>query len=233
MKKEILQEIVKRKLLKEDFAVLTNLSTGNSEIFDSKKFLSKEFESYKNEIKNFFNLKKNGVIENTEIFILNYIKPVEVIIVGAVHIAQYLVDLLKNFNFFVTIIDPRKYFTTEQRFKNVKIINDWPKNALEKIETNSNFALITLTHDPKIDDPALNFALKNKFFYVGALGSKKTHENRCKRLKEAGFDEKEIKSIHGPIGIKFGGKSTPEIALSIVAQLVSETNKLLLNSSTE
>ena len=233
MKKEILQEIVKRKLLKEDFAVLTNLATGNSEIFDSKKFLSKEFESYKNEIKNFFNLKKNGVIENTEIFILNYIKPVEVIIVGAVHIAQYLVDLLKNFNFFVTIIDPRKYFTTEQRFKNVKIINDWPKNALEKIETNSNFALITLTHDPKIDDPALNYALKNKFFYVGALGSKKTHENRCKRLKEAGFDEKEIKSIHGPIGIKFGGKSTPEIALSIVAQLVSETNKLLLNSSTE
>ena len=233
MKKEILQEIVKRKLLKEDFAVLTNLATGNSEIFDSKKFLSKEFESYKNEIKNFFNLKKNGVIGNTEIFILNYIKPVEVIIVGAVHIAQYLVDLLKNFNFFVTIIDPRKYFTTEQRFKNVKIINDWPKNALEKIEINSNFALITLTHDPKIDDPALNFALKNKFFYVGALGSKKTHENRCKRLKEEGFDEKEIKSIHGPIGIKFGGKSTPEIALSIVAQLVSETNKLLLNSSTE
>ena len=230
MKKEILQEIVKRKLLKEDFAVLTNLATGNSEIFDSKKFLSKEFESYKNEIKNFFNLKKNGVIENTEIFILNYIKPVEVVIVGAVHIAQYLVDLLKNFNFFVTIIDPRKYFTTEQRFKNVKIINDWPKNALEKIETNSNFALITLTHDPKIDDPALNFALKNKFFYVGALGSKKTHENRCKRLKEEGFDEKEIKSIHGPIGIKFGGKSTPEIALSIVAQLVSETNKLLLSS---
>jgi len=233
MKKEILQEIVKRKLLKEDFAVLTNLATGNSEIFDSKKFLSKEFESYKNEIKNFFNLKKNGVIENTEIFILNYSKPVEVIIVGAVHIAQYLIDLLKNFNFFVTIIDPRKYFTTEQRFKNVEIINDWPKNALEKIETNSNFALITLTHDPKIDDPALNYALKNKFFYVGALGSKKTHENRCKRLKEAGFDEKEIKSIHGPIGIKFGGKSTPEIALSIVAQLVSETNKLLLNSSTE
>ena len=233
MKTEILKEIIKRNSLKEDFAVLTNLSTGNSEIFDSKNLLSKEFKNYENKINNFYNLKKNGIIDGTQIFILNYIKPVEVIIVGAVHIAQYLIDLLKNFNFFVTIIDPRKYFTTEQRFKNVEIINDWPKNALEKIETNSNFALITLTHDPKIDDPALNYALKNKFFYVGALGSKKTHENRCKRLKEAGFDEKEIKSIHGPIGIKFGGKSTPEIALSIVAQLVSETNKLLLNSSTE
>ncbi len=230
MKKEILKEIIKRNSLKEDFAVLTNLSTGNSEIFNSKNLLSKEFKNYENKINNFYNLKKNGIIDGTQIFILNYIKPVEVIIVGAVHIAQYLIDLLKNFNFIVTIIDPRKYFTTEQRFQKVKIINEWPKNALEKIETNTNFALITLTHDPKIDDPALSYALKNKFFYIGALGSKKTHENRCKRLKEAGFGEKEIRSIHGPIGIKFGGKSTPEIALSIVAQLVSETNKLLLNS---
>ena len=230
MKTEILKEIIKRNSLKEDFAVLTNLSTGNSEIFDSKNLLSKEFKNYENKIKNFYNLKKNGIIDGTQIFILNYIKPVEVIIVGAVHIAQYLIDLLKNFNFIVTIIDPRKYFTTEQRFQKVKIINEWPNNALEKMETNKNFALITLTHDPKIDDPALSYALKNKFFYIGALGSKKTHENRCKRLKEAGFGEKEIRSIHGPIGIKFGGKSTPEIALSIVAQLVSETNKILLNS---
>ena len=230
MNTKILKEIIKKKLSREDFAVLTNLSTGKSEIFDSKQLLSKEFKNFENKIKNYYNSKKNGVIDGTEIFILNYIKPVEVIIVGAVHIAQYLIDLLKNFNFVVTIIDPRKYFTTEQRFKNVNIINEWPNNALEKIETNSNFALITLTHDPKIDDPALNYALKNKFFYIGALGSKKTHENRCKRLIEAGFNEKEIKSIHGPIGIKFGGKSTPEIALSIVAQLVSETNKLLLSS---
>ena len=230
MKTKILKEIIKRNSLKEDFAVLTNLSTGNSEIFNSKKSLGNEFKNYENKIKNFYNLKKNGIIDGTQIFILNYIKPVEVIIVGAVHIAQYLIDLLKNFNFIVTIIDPRKYFTTEQRFQKVKIINEWPNNALEKMETNKNFALITLTHDPKIDDPALSYALKNKFFYIGALGSKKTHENRCKRLKEAGFGEKEIRSIHGPIGIKFGGKSTPEIALSIVAQLVSETNKLLLNS---
>ncbi len=226
MKIEILKEIIKKKSSKEEFAVLTNLSTGNSEIFDTKKLPSKEFENYKNEIKNYFNLRKNGIIDNTEIFILNYIKPVEVIIVGAVHIAQYLIDLLKNFNFVVTIIDPRKYFATEQRFKNIKIINEWPNKALEKIETKTNFALITLTHDPKIDDPALNYALKKKFFYIGALGSKKTHENRCQRLKEAGFNEEEINSIHGPIGIKLGGKSAPEIALSIVAQLVSETNKL-------
>ena len=226
MKTETLKEIIKKKSSKEEFAVLTNLSTGNSEIYISKKLLSKEFENYKNEIKNYYNLKKDGLISGSEIFILNYIRPIEVIIVGAVHIAQYLVDLVKNFNFDITIIDPREYFITEQRFKNIKIINEWPDKALEKIQTNSNFALITLTHDPKIDDPALNHALKNNFFYIGALGSKKTHENRCKRLKEAGFNQEEINSIHGPIGIKLGGKSTPEIALSIAAQLVSETNKL-------
>mgnify|MGYP001246190593 FL=1 len=226
MKTETLKEIIKKKSSKEEFAVLTNLSTGNSEIYISKKLLSKEFENYKNEIENYYNLKKNGLISGSEIFILNYIRPIEVIIVGAVHIAQYLVDLVKNFNFDITIIDPREYFITEQRFKNIKIINEWPDKALKKIQTNSNFALITLTHDPKIDDPALNHALKNNFFYIGALGSKKTHENRCKRLKEAGFNQEEINSIHGPIGIKLGGKSTPEIALSIAAQLVSETNKL-------
>ena len=230
MKIEILKGIIKKKLSKEEFAVLTNLSNGNSEIFNYGKVLGKDFENYRNEIESYYNLKKNGIIDGTQIFILNYIRPIEVIIVGAVHIAQYLIDLLKNFNFVITIIDPRKYFTTEQRFQNVKIINEWPGKALEKIQTNTNFALITLTHDPKIDDPALNYALKNKFFYIGALGSKKTHENRRKRLKEDGFSEKEISSIYSPVGIKLGGKSTPEIALSIVAQLVSKTNKLLLNS---
>ena len=87
--------------------------------------------------------------------------------------------------------------------------------------------MVTLTHDPKIDEPALKHALKKKFFYIGALGSKKTHKNRCKRLKEDGFNNKEICSIHGPIGLDIGGKSAPEIALSIVAQLVSERNKTI------
>ena len=226
MKIKTLQEIINKKSSKEQFAILTNLTNGNSEIFEFGKPLSKEFENYKKEIENYYNLKKNGVIEETQIFIHNHIKPIEVVIVGAVHIAQYLIDFIKNLNFVITIIDPRKYFTSEQRFKNVKIINEWPENVFKKIETNSNTALIALTHDPKIDDPALQHALKNNFFYIGALGSKKTHINRCQRLKKAGFNEEEINSIHGPIGIKLGGKSAPEIALSIVAQLVLESHKL-------
>ena len=226
MKIQILKEIIKKKSSKEKFAVLTNLINGNSEIFEFGNFLSKDFESSKKEIEIYHDLKKNGIIDGTQIFVQNYIKPIEVIIVGAVHISQYLVDLFKNLDFVVTIIDPRKYFITEERFPNIEIINGWPEEIFKKLQTNSNNALITLTHDPKIDDPALRHALKNKFFYIGALGSKKTHSKRCKRLKEAGFSEEEIASIHGPIGIKLGGKSAPEIALSIVAQLVSETHKL-------
>ena len=230
MKIETLKEIIKKKLSNEQFAVLTNLSNGSSEIFKLEIPISKNFINYKNEIENYYNLKKSGIIDGTEIFIQNYFKPVEVVIVGAVHIAQYLIEFLKNLNFGVTIIDPREYFITKQKFQNIKIINEWPEEFFKKIKTNSNTALITLTHDPKIDEPALKFALKQKFFYIGALGSKKTHEKRCIRLKEDGFNDEEISSIHGPIGIKLGGKSAPEIALSIVAQLVSETNKLLLNS---
>ena len=141
------------------------------------------------------------------------------------HIAQYLINYAKSLNFEIYIIDPRGYFATEQRFPGMEILNKWPDDAFKEIETNSNAALIALTHDPKIDDPALQHALKKKFYYIGALGSKKTHANRCKRLKESGFNEEEINSIHGPIGIKLGGKSAPEIALSIIAQLVAQTYK--------
>ena len=225
MKHSQLKEIIKKKTSRTEFAIVTNLGNGLSEIYEPGKSLSKEFEIHKEQIDNFFKLKKNGVIENTEIFIETYIRPIKVIIVGAVHIAQYLVDFAKSLNFEISIIDPRGYFASEQRFPDMKIINKWPDEAFKEIETNENSALIALTHDPKIDDPALQHALNKKFYYIGALGSKKTHENRCQRLKEAGFNIEQINSIRGPIGIKLGGRSAPEIALSIIAQLVSETYK--------
>ncbi len=225
MKLQTLKSIIKKKKNKSEFAIITNLKTGESEIFEKDKPLSKEMEVYSNQINEFFKSKKNGVIENSEIFVETYILPIKVIVVGAVHIAQYLVDFAKSLNFEISIIDPRGYFASEQRFPDMKIINKWPDEAFKEIDTNENTALIALTHDPKIDDPALQHALKKKFYYIGALGSKKTHENRCQRLKEAGFSDEQINSIHGPIGIKLGGRSAPEIALSIIAQLVSETYK--------
>ena len=225
MKKQLLDQIIKKKENKDEFAIITNIANGESCIFEKNKTIDKNFQKYLDQIKSYFEKKKNGIIENTDVFVETYIRPIKVIIVGAVHIAQYLVDYAKSLNFEISIIDPRGYFATEQRFPDLKIINKWPEDAFKEIETNENSALIALTHDPKIDDPALQHALKNKFYYIGALGSKKTHENRCQRLKDAGFSEAEINSIHGPIGIKLGGKSAPEIALSIIAQLVAETYK--------
>ena len=225
MKKHLLEQIIDKKNHKEEFAIITNISTGESFIFEKNKTLDANFEKYSDEINDYFENKKNGMIENTDIFIDTYLRPTKVIIIGAVHITQYLIEFAKSLNFEIFIIDPRGYYTSVKRFPDVNIINKWPLEAFKDLKTDSSTALIALTHDPKIDDPALKHALKNKFFYIGALGSKTTHLNRCQRLREAGFKEEEINSIHGPIGIKLGGKSAPEIALSIIAQLVSETYK--------
>ena len=225
MKLEIIRETLKNKSLKKEFALITNLINGESEIFFPGHDLSEMFSKYSEEIEKIFNLNKNGIIENSEIFVQTYKNPIKVIIVGAVDITIYLIDFAKNLNFEIIIVDPRGYFASKERFPDTKIINKWPNEAFDEIETNSNTALVTLTHDPKIDDPALQYALKNKFFYIGALGSKKTHEKRCSRLIEAGFKKRELEIINGPIGIKLGGKSPSEIALSIISQLVYEKYK--------
>ena len=225
MKIETIRETLKNKSLKKEFALITNLINGESEIFFPGHNLSEMFSKYSEEIEKIFNLNKNGIIENSEIFVQTYKNPIKVIIVGAVDISIYLIDFAKNLNFDIIIVDPRRYFASKERFPDTKIINKWPNEAFDEIETNSKTALVTLTHDPKIDDPALQYALKNKFFYVGALGSKKTHEKRYSRLIEAGFKKVELEKINGPIGIKLGGKSPSEIALSIISQLVYEKYK--------
>lgn len=224
MKIEILKSIIDNKKNNSEFAIITNIITGDVNIFKKELPLNKNLENYSSEINNFFNKKKTGVIENTELFIETFRKPIKVIVVGAVHISQFLIDYIKNLNFEINIIDPRGYFASKKRFPEVNVINKWPEEAFKEIDTNESTALVALTHDPKIDDPALQYALKNKFYYIGALGSKRTHENRCERLKKAGFSDEQINLIHGPIGIKIGGKSAPEIALSIVSQLVLISN---------
>ena len=221
---EILKTIIDNKKNNSEFAIITNLMTGNISIFKKELPLSKNLENYSSEINDFFKNKKTGIIENSELFVETFRKPTKVIVVGAVHISQYLIDYIKNLNFEINIIDPRGYFASKKRFPEVNVINKWPDEAFKEIDTNESTALIALTHDPKIDDPALQYALKKKFYYIGALGSKRTHENRCARLKKAGFSDEQINLIHGPIGIKIGGKSAPEIALSIVSQLVLITN---------
>ena len=225
MKIDLLSKVIELKSKKKEFSIITDLQTAKNYVYDPNSKLDKELEGFKINIKESFTNRKDGMIKDTNLFIKNYFRPIQVVIVGAVHIAQYFVEFAKNLNIEINIIDPRGYFASEKRFPDTNIINEWPKDAFKKISLNERTALIALTHDPKIDDPAIQEALKRKCFYIGALGSKNTHKNRCERLKVNGFDDKEIQKIFGPIGIKFGGRSAPEIALSIIFQLMTEIYK--------
>ena len=142
-------------------------------------------------------------------------------IVGAVHIAQALVSLANVADYEIILIDPRDHFATKDRFPNCKIINEWPDEALSKFHLDSSSHLVTLTHDPKIDDLALIFCMKKNFGYIGSLGSKKTHNKRCERLLEQGFNKTEISKIHAPIGLYIKAKTPAEIATSILAEIIN------------
>ena len=141
-------------------------------------------------------------------------------IIGAVHIAQELVKLATIADFEITLIDPRDHFATKKRFPNCQIINDWPDNALSKFKLDKATHLVTLTHDPKIDDPALIYSLKKNIGYVGSLGSKKTHQKRCERLSLLGFNQNDLNKIHGPIGLDIKAKNPAEIAISILGEII-------------
>ena len=165
-------------------------------------------------------------IESNKWFLNITLPPLRLITVGAVHIAQPLAEIATISGYEVIIIDPRAAFANNQRFPDIKIINEWPEVALNELAIDNRTAVVTLTHDPKLDDSALNAALKSKAFYIGSLGSKKTHKARVQRLKIANFSEDEIKRIHGPIGLAIGAKSPQEIAISIISEIITIRNKL-------
>ena len=148
--------------------------------------------------------------------------PIRVVIVGAVHIAQNLVKLAKIANFDPLVVDPRSGFANSSRFDSETIIEEWPDTALSKISIDRNTAIVLLTHDPKLDDPALEIALNSDAFYIGALGSKKTHAARIDRMKGLGFGVDSTNRISGPIGIYIGASNPAEIAISILAEIISK-----------
>jgi xanthine dehydrogenase accessory factor len=154
------------------------------------------------------------------IFLNVYVPPARLIIVGAVHIAQTLAPMATMLNFDVTVVDPRGAWATSERFPDVKVIQDWADEAFQAMGLDVSTAVVTLTHDPKLDDPALESALKSDVFYVGALGSKRTHAKRKERLAEVGITDEMFARIHGPVGLNIGAKSPAEIAVSILGQIV-------------
>lgn len=153
-------------------------------------------------------------------FFQPYNPPLRLIVVGAVHIAQALVIMAGSCGFKVTLVDPRRAFATEHRFPDVNIMTEWPQDALGILKPDVRTAVVTLTHDPKIDDPALETALRSEAFYIGSLGSNRTQHSRMTRLAAAGFKEEECRRINGPVGLSIGAQSPAEIAVSIMAQII-------------
>jgi xanthine dehydrogenase accessory factor len=147
--------------------------------------------------------------------------PVRLIVVGAVHVAQALVPMAATVGFAVTVVDPRRAFATPERFPGVSLSFDWPDEAMAAMALDGRSAVVTLTHDPKLDDPALDVALRSPCFYIGALGSRRTHAKRVARLRELGHDDGAIARIHAPVGLDIAAETAPEIALSVLAEVVA------------
>ena len=164
-----------------------------------------------------------GVVSegNSEIFVQRFEPSPRLIVVGAVHIAQRLVPMARLADFAVTVIDPRGAFATAARFPDVALLNEWPDQAFAKLAPDETTAVVTLSHDPKLDDPALVAALGSPVFYIGALGSQKTQARRRERLTAAGFGEADLARIHAPVGLAIGAVSPGEIALSIMAEIIA------------
>jgi xanthine dehydrogenase accessory factor len=157
--------------------------------------------------------------DNGPLFIQIFNPPLRLVVVGALHIAQTLVPMASLAGYDVTVVDPRRAFASDARFPGVDVRTDWPDEALEALAPDPRTAVVTLTHDPKLDDPALDLALRSDAFYIAALGSKRTHAGRLERLGALGHDEATLARIHGPAGLPIGAVSPAEIALSVLAEM--------------
>jgi len=158
-------------------------------------------------------------------FLHAYNPPMRLVVVGAVHIAQALVPMAASLGYGVLVTDPRSTFASGERFPGVAVSTDWPDEAIDAFRPDSRTAIVTLTHDPKLDDPALDRALRSQAFYIGSLGSRKTHAARLERLRALGHDDAALARIRGPVGLDIGAVTAGEIALSIMAQLVEVRRK--------
>lgn len=172
-----------------------------------------------------FRMDRSGVTEDGATFVAIHNPPLRLVVVGGVHIAQYLVSMAQGAGFDPLVIDPREAFGAAARFPQARVINDWPDDAINEVGIDARTALVLLTHDPKLDDPALEIALRSDVFYIGALGSKRTHAARVERLTGAGFSEAQIARIHGPVGLDIGAAGPAEIAVSILAQMIQTLRK--------
>ncbi|MBQ4823673.1 XdhC family protein [Leisingera sp. HS039] len=205
---DLLQELAEARANRTPVAYEVNLATGARRLVR---------EGYPDRMR----LDRSGLEDDGETFVAVHNPPLRLVCVGAVHITQALVPMARIAGYDVVIIDPRAAFASPERFPGEMLMDDWPDEAVAKLGLDSRTALVLLTHDPKLDDPALQAALKADVFYIGALGSKKTQAARVARMQGAGFSETQIKRIHGPIGLDIGAAGPAEIAVSILAEMTA------------
>ena len=224
MKQQILKRVLADREAKRQFALVTRLETGEQSILYLDGAAEGEVEidsALRSTVEDAIRDDRSGTVAGAggDMFVEVFNPPLRLLIVGAVHIAQPLARMASVAGYDVTVIDPRGSFATDDRFPGVTLVNEWPDEAMPPLDPDRRTAVVTLTHDPKIDDPALAAVLRSDAFYIGALGSRKTHAARVERLTDSGFGADEIGRIHGPVGLSLGAVSPAEIAVSILAQV--------------
>ena len=214
MKRELLNALLAAKRERKAVAIITQIASGAQRLVGKEQCVH---DPLGNTLEEAFRFDESGL--HGDDFVHVYNPPLRLVIIGAVHIAQSVIPMAGQAGYDVSVIDPRGAFATGERFPDISLHVNWPDEVLPSLGLDARTALLALTHDPKIDDPALSLALHSECFYIGALGSKKTQASRCGRLKELGFSDEKITRVNGPIGLAIGAKGAAEIAISIMAEM--------------
>jgi xanthine dehydrogenase accessory factor len=221
MKLEILKILNAERAARRAAVVVTDVTTSEQRLVKAAELAR---DPLKEQVEKHMRRGKSGMVETPagKVFLTVYVPPPQLVITGAVHISQALAPIARLLGYDVTIVDPRTAFASIERFPDVKVIAEWPDVALPPLGIDRYSAFVALTHDPKIDDPALTHALARDCFYIGALGSKKTHARRIERLKAQGLSDGALARIHAPIGLAIGAVSPSEIAVAIMGEITAQ-----------
>lgn len=218
MKLDILKALNAARLERRAVIVVTDTETGAERLVSAE---AAERDPLAAELQKRFRSARSGMLEDGRTFLTVHVPPPRLVVIGAVHISQALAPMARLAGFDVTIIDPRTAFATPERFPDVPLLAEWPEEALKAVPLDAFTGLVALTHDPKIDDHPILAALRAKCFYIGALGSRKTHGKRIERLAGEGASPTSLEQIHAPIGIDIGAQSPAEIAVAILAEVIA------------
>jgi xanthine dehydrogenase accessory factor len=221
MRLDILKALNTERAARRAAVVVTNQESGAQRLLTQDKIAS---DPLKDVLEARLRSGKSGMEDETpegKVFLTVHVPPTRLVVIGAVHISQALAPIASLLGYDVTIVDPRTAFASPERFPGVKVIAEWPDTALPPLGVDRYTAFVALTHDPKVDDPALLHALDRNCFYIGALGSRKTHGRRIERLKAQGAGDNNLARIHAPIGLPIGAITPPEIAVAIMGEITS------------